>query len=115
MGCTPSIHVSQTGVVYCRESDDSNSPRPSAYSATTFHATHTHVVRREGSEGGPPDPSGPSTPAATTGSGKGKKKRGAGGSDPKAGQGSDAHPDRKFYSRRSITIVCLGHVGLITG
>lgn len=28
MGCTPSIHVSQTGVVYCRESDDSagNSP-----------------------------------------------------------------------------------------
>lgn len=32
MGCTPSIHVSQTGVVYCRESDESNSPRPSAQS-----------------------------------------------------------------------------------
>jgi hypothetical protein len=45
MGCTPSIHVSQTGVVYCRDSDDSNSPRPSA----TFHS-HT-VVRTSRGEG----------------------------------------------------------------
>ncbi len=38
MGCTPSIHVSQTGVVYCRESEESNSPRPS----TLGTVTHTH-------------------------------------------------------------------------
>lgn len=25
MGCTPSIHVNQTGVVFCRESEESNS------------------------------------------------------------------------------------------
>lgn len=36
MGCTPSIHVNQTGVVYCRESDGgSNSPRAS-HSATVI-------------------------------------------------------------------------------
>ena len=29
MGCAPSITVSQSGVVYCRDSDDSNSPKPS--------------------------------------------------------------------------------------
>ncbi|XP_059156380.1 high affinity cAMP-specific and IBMX-insensitive 3',5'-cyclic phosphodiesterase 8B-like [Physella acuta] len=44
MGCTPSIHVSQTGVVYCRESEDSNSPHPSSLNAT-FHAAHAHVIR----------------------------------------------------------------------
>lgn len=44
MGCTPSIHVSQTGVVYCRESEDSNSPHPASLNAT-FHAGHTHVIR----------------------------------------------------------------------
>ena len=42
MGCTPSIHVSQTGVVYCRESDESNSPRPSSLSATQATAPHGH-------------------------------------------------------------------------
>uniref|UniRef100_A0A2C9K9X0 Phosphodiesterase n=1 Tax=Biomphalaria glabrata TaxID=6526 RepID=A0A2C9K9X0_BIOGL len=48
MGCTPSIHVSQTGVVYCRESEDSNSPHPSSLNAT-FHAAsgHSHVIRGE--------------------------------------------------------------------
>lgn len=35
MGCTPSIHVNQTGVVYCRDSDGSNSPRAS-HSATVI-------------------------------------------------------------------------------
>ncbi|XP_022106802.1 high affinity cAMP-specific and IBMX-insensitive 3',5'-cyclic phosphodiesterase 8B-like [Acanthaster planci] len=29
MGCAPSITVSQSGVVYCRDSDESNSPKPS--------------------------------------------------------------------------------------
>uniref|UniRef100_A0AC11CLB8 Phosphodiesterase 8B n=1 Tax=Ovis aries TaxID=9940 RepID=A0AC11CLB8_SHEEP len=27
MGCAPSIHVSQSGVIYCRDSDESSSPR----------------------------------------------------------------------------------------
>uniref|UniRef100_A0A2K6K2N8 Phosphodiesterase n=2 Tax=Rhinopithecus TaxID=542827 RepID=A0A2K6K2N8_RHIBE len=27
MGCAPSIHVSQSGVIYCQDSDESNSPR----------------------------------------------------------------------------------------
>ncbi|XP_008854210.1 high affinity cAMP-specific and IBMX-insensitive 3',5'-cyclic phosphodiesterase 8B isoform X6 [Nannospalax galili] len=30
MGCAPSIHVSQSGVIYCRDSDESNSPRQSS-------------------------------------------------------------------------------------
>lgn len=45
MGCTPSIHVNQTGVVYCRDSDESNSPRGS-YSATI----HTHIIKTDSSE-----------------------------------------------------------------
>lgn len=44
MGCTPSIHVNQTGVVYCRDSDASNSPLAS-HSATVI-AGKT-VVRAE--------------------------------------------------------------------
>ncbi|KAH3838478.1 hypothetical protein DPMN_116623 [Dreissena polymorpha] len=38
MGCTPSIHVNQTGVVYCRDSEGSNSPKAS-HSATVFAST----------------------------------------------------------------------------
>ncbi|XP_013909147.1 PREDICTED: high affinity cAMP-specific and IBMX-insensitive 3',5'-cyclic phosphodiesterase 8B [Thamnophis sirtalis] len=30
MGCAPSIHVSQSGMIYCRNSDESNSPRQTA-------------------------------------------------------------------------------------
>ena len=44
MGCTPSIHVNQTGVVYCRESDGSQSPRAS-HTATVIASTT--VVRTE--------------------------------------------------------------------
>lgn len=55
MGCTPSIHVNQTGVVYCRDSDSSNSPRAS-HSATviagntvvcseTTETTHSSTIR----------------------------------------------------------------------
>uniref|UniRef100_A0A8C9TIW0 Phosphodiesterase n=1 Tax=Scleropages formosus TaxID=113540 RepID=A0A8C9TIW0_SCLFO len=34
MGCAPSIHVSQSGVIYCRDSDESNSPHQTT---TTLH------------------------------------------------------------------------------
>lgn len=47
MGCTPSIHVNQTGVVYCRDSDASNSPRAS-HSATVIASTT--VVRTDQTE-----------------------------------------------------------------
>ncbi|KAK6179108.1 hypothetical protein SNE40_011540 [Patella caerulea] len=63
MGCTPSIHVSQTGVVYCRESDDSNSPRPS-YSTSTFHSTHGNILRSDNTE------LSANVPDSTTGKGK---------------------------------------------
>ncbi|XP_077989620.1 high affinity cAMP-specific and IBMX-insensitive 3',5'-cyclic phosphodiesterase 8B-like isoform X2 [Glandiceps talaboti] len=43
MGCAPSIHVSQSGVVYCRDSDESNSPRPSSFSH--HQQQHTHLIR----------------------------------------------------------------------
>ncbi|XP_076105503.1 high affinity cAMP-specific and IBMX-insensitive 3',5'-cyclic phosphodiesterase 8B-like isoform X6 [Mytilus galloprovincialis] len=43
MGCTPSIHVNQTGLVICRESEDSNS-HIASYSA----AYHTRVVKSDG-------------------------------------------------------------------
>lgn len=47
MGCTPSIHVNQTGVVYCRDSDASNSSRAS-HSATVIASTT--VVRADTTE-----------------------------------------------------------------
>uniref|UniRef100_A0A8C6KRP8 Phosphodiesterase n=1 Tax=Nothobranchius furzeri TaxID=105023 RepID=A0A8C6KRP8_NOTFU len=41
MGCAPSIHVSQSGVIYCRDSDESNSPHQtttiSQGNAATLH------------------------------------------------------------------------------
>uniref|UniRef100_A0A8C5S7S5 Phosphodiesterase n=1 Tax=Laticauda laticaudata TaxID=8630 RepID=A0A8C5S7S5_LATLA len=38
MGCAPSIHVSQSGVIYCRDSDESNSPRQTSQgTAATLH------------------------------------------------------------------------------
>ncbi|KAM9820508.1 high affinity cAMP-specific and IBMX-insensitive 3',5'-cyclic phosphodiesterase 8B [Neosynchiropus ocellatus] len=38
MGCAPSIHVSQSGVIYCRDSDESNSPHQTAtISQGTIH------------------------------------------------------------------------------
>ncbi|XP_026570259.1 high affinity cAMP-specific and IBMX-insensitive 3',5'-cyclic phosphodiesterase 8B [Pseudonaja textilis] len=38
MGCAPSIHVSQSGVIYCRDSNESNSPRQTSQgTAATLH------------------------------------------------------------------------------
>ncbi|XP_057261410.1 high affinity cAMP-specific and IBMX-insensitive 3',5'-cyclic phosphodiesterase 8B isoform X1 [Pezoporus wallicus] len=40
MGCAPSIHVSQSGVIYCRDSDESNSSHQTttiSQGATTLH------------------------------------------------------------------------------
>ncbi|KAK2164839.1 hypothetical protein LSH36_58g11014 [Paralvinella palmiformis] len=62
MGCTPSIQVSQTGVVYCRDSDSSsNSPRHSSNSHGIFTQTVSTTVGVGGST------------SSTKSSGSGKK------------------------------------------
>ncbi|CAN0361608.1 unnamed protein product [Lampetra planeri] len=38
MGCAPSIHVSHSGVLYCRDSDDSTSPRATATATASSQA-----------------------------------------------------------------------------
>lgn len=45
MGCTPSIHVNQTGVVFCRESEESNS-----YINSFSSSYPTRVLRAETGE-----------------------------------------------------------------
>ncbi|XP_062455010.1 high affinity cAMP-specific and IBMX-insensitive 3',5'-cyclic phosphodiesterase 8B [Rhea pennata] len=39
MGCAPSIHVSQSGVIYCRDSDESNSPHQTTTTISQGAAT----------------------------------------------------------------------------
>lgn len=46
MGCAPSITVSQSGVVYCRDSDESNSPKPSSFS----QQQHVHITTTTGAD-----------------------------------------------------------------
>uniref|UniRef100_A0ACB8EQD5 Uncharacterized protein n=1 Tax=Sphaerodactylus townsendi TaxID=933632 RepID=A0ACB8EQD5_9SAUR len=42
MGCAPSIHVSQSGVIYCRDSDESNSPHQTATTVSQGTAATLH-------------------------------------------------------------------------
>ena len=44
MGCAPSITVSQSGVVYCRDSDDSNSPKPSFSQQQIVHIRKSNTA-----------------------------------------------------------------------
>lgn len=48
MGCTPSIHLSQTGVVYCREAEDSNIPHTSGLNSSLYTA-HSHAIKSDAS------------------------------------------------------------------
>uniref|UniRef100_A0A8D2AR73 Phosphodiesterase n=1 Tax=Sciurus vulgaris TaxID=55149 RepID=A0A8D2AR73_SCIVU len=89
MGCAPSIHVSQSGVIYCRDSDESNSPRQttsvSQGPAAPLHGLFVQTdaadaippsrasgplgavrVRRARAELGSGSSAGSATPAATT-------------------------------------------------
>uniref|UniRef100_A0AAQ4P1I6 Phosphodiesterase n=1 Tax=Gasterosteus aculeatus aculeatus TaxID=481459 RepID=A0AAQ4P1I6_GASAC len=61
MGCAPSIHVSQSGVIYCRDSDESNSP----HQTTTTISQGAPRPRCTGSSSRPtrPSPSPPSSPS----------------------------------------------------
>ena len=55
MGCTPSIHVNQTGVVYCRDTDDLTSQHASQsatiISGTKVILTETTEVSHSSSSG----------------------------------------------------------------
>ncbi|XP_067874402.1 high affinity cAMP-specific and IBMX-insensitive 3',5'-cyclic phosphodiesterase 8A isoform X2 [Heterodontus francisci] len=52
MGCAPSIHVSQSGVVYCRESDGSNSPHQTTAASQQSSALAGFFFRTERSSTG---------------------------------------------------------------
>ncbi|XP_040585060.1 high affinity cAMP-specific and IBMX-insensitive 3',5'-cyclic phosphodiesterase 8B isoform X4 [Mesocricetus auratus] len=55
MGCTPSIHVSQSGVIYCRDSDESNSPRQtSSLSQGPTAPLHGLFVQTDAADAMPP-------------------------------------------------------------
>ncbi|KAJ8380396.1 hypothetical protein SKAU_G00011740 [Synaphobranchus kaupii] len=48
MGCAPSIHVSQSGVIYCRDSDESNSPhQTTTISQAPATALHGLFIKTE--------------------------------------------------------------------
>ncbi|TNN56981.1 High affinity cAMP-specific and IBMX-insensitive 3',5'-cyclic phosphodiesterase 8B [Liparis tanakae] len=51
MGCAPSIHVSQSGVIYCRDSDESNSPhQTTTISQGTAATLHGLFVKTDAAE-----------------------------------------------------------------
>uniref|UniRef100_A0A3P9JS31 Phosphodiesterase n=1 Tax=Oryzias latipes TaxID=8090 RepID=A0A3P9JS31_ORYLA len=51
MGCAPSIHVSQSGVIYCRDSDESNSPhQTTTISQGTATALHGLFIKTDAAE-----------------------------------------------------------------
>ncbi|XP_076020101.1 high affinity cAMP-specific and IBMX-insensitive 3',5'-cyclic phosphodiesterase 8B isoform X2 [Genypterus blacodes] len=51
MGCAPSIHVSQSGVIYCRDSDESNSPhQTTTISQGTAATIHGLFIKTDAAE-----------------------------------------------------------------
>ncbi|XP_003216352.1 high affinity cAMP-specific and IBMX-insensitive 3',5'-cyclic phosphodiesterase 8B isoform X1 [Anolis carolinensis] len=53
MGCAPSIHVSQSGVIYCRDSDESTSPHQTTAAAagpSSSSAVHGLFVKTDAAE-----------------------------------------------------------------
>lgn len=55
MGCAPSIHVSQSGVIYCRDSDESSSPRqPSSLSQGPTAPRHGLFAQTDAADAMPP-------------------------------------------------------------
>ncbi|XP_062290257.1 high affinity cAMP-specific and IBMX-insensitive 3',5'-cyclic phosphodiesterase 8B isoform X5 [Scomber scombrus] len=58
MGCAPSIHVSQSGVIYCRDSDESNSPhQTTTISQGTAATLHGLFIKTDAAETIPSIPS----------------------------------------------------------
>ncbi|NWX51971.1 PDE8B phosphodiesterase, partial [Steatornis caripensis] len=70
MGCAPSIHVSQSGVIYCRDSDESNSPHQTTTISQGTASLHGLFVKTDAADSipsvlayqsrqQPPPPAGP--------------------------------------------------------
>ncbi|XP_014665484.1 PREDICTED: high affinity cAMP-specific and IBMX-insensitive 3',5'-cyclic phosphodiesterase 8B-like [Priapulus caudatus] len=47
MGCAPSLHVSQTGIIYCRDSDESNSHSPGHSSNVSVSASQQQPQQQQ--------------------------------------------------------------------
>ncbi|XP_069606093.1 high affinity cAMP-specific and IBMX-insensitive 3',5'-cyclic phosphodiesterase 8B isoform X1 [Ranitomeya imitator] len=79
MGCAPSIHVSQSGVIYCRDSDESNSPhQTTTISQGTAATLHGLFIKTDAADNIPSVLAYQSRypPAARTGSRKERKETG---------------------------------------
>ncbi|XP_072372121.1 high affinity cAMP-specific and IBMX-insensitive 3',5'-cyclic phosphodiesterase 8B isoform X2 [Scyliorhinus torazame] len=50
MGCAPSIHVSQSGVIYCRDSDESNSPHQTTTISQGAATVHGFFIKTDAAE-----------------------------------------------------------------
>ncbi|KAM6034055.1 high affinity cAMP-specific and IBMX-insensitive 3',5'-cyclic phosphodiesterase 8B [Chlamydotis macqueenii] len=50
MGCAPSIHVSQSGVIYCRDSDESNSPHQTTTISQGTATLHGLFIRTDAAD-----------------------------------------------------------------
>ncbi|XP_032874502.1 high affinity cAMP-specific and IBMX-insensitive 3',5'-cyclic phosphodiesterase 8B [Amblyraja radiata] len=50
MGCAPSIHVSQSGVIYCRDSDESNSPHQTTTISQGTATVHSFFIKADAAE-----------------------------------------------------------------
>ncbi|XP_055487480.1 high affinity cAMP-specific and IBMX-insensitive 3',5'-cyclic phosphodiesterase 8B [Leucoraja erinacea] len=50
MGCAPSIHVSQSGVIYCRDSDESNSPHQTTTISQGTATVHGFFIKTDAAE-----------------------------------------------------------------
>ncbi|XP_072715099.1 high affinity cAMP-specific and IBMX-insensitive 3',5'-cyclic phosphodiesterase 8B isoform X9 [Ciconia boyciana] len=50
MGCAPSIHVSQSGVIYCRDSDESNSPHQTTTISQGAAALHGLFIKTDAAD-----------------------------------------------------------------
>ncbi|XP_025923550.1 high affinity cAMP-specific and IBMX-insensitive 3',5'-cyclic phosphodiesterase 8B isoform X6 [Apteryx rowi] len=50
MGCAPSIHVSQSGVIYCRDSDESSSPHQTTTISQGTAALHGLLIKTDAAD-----------------------------------------------------------------
>nr|XP_058917366.1 high affinity cAMP-specific and IBMX-insensitive 3',5'-cyclic phosphodiesterase 8B isoform X8 [Kogia breviceps] len=95
MGCAPSIHVSQSGVIYCRDSDESNSPRQTtSVSQGPAAPLHGLFVQTDAADAIPP-----SRAFWPPGAARGRRARGELGSGSSAGSTAPAATTCRGRSR----------------
>uniref|UniRef100_A0A8C6B4H8 Phosphodiesterase n=1 Tax=Monodon monoceros TaxID=40151 RepID=A0A8C6B4H8_MONMO len=95
MGCAPSIHVSQSGVIYCRDSDESNSPRQTtSVSQGPAAPLHGLFVQTDAADAIPP-----SRASWPPGAARGRRARGELGSGSSAGSTAPAATTCRGRSR----------------